>query len=139
MVAENRNLSLESLLYQALYSIMKKDILWHQFCTSNFEGIGFVNSFHSILQKLFMSLGLGSDDQLEIEQVGEKLWGGERKVWNSNSKQAEYKLLHNEFHVEWMHWFEPELGEEALEKSSPGRSTGLGKAPPLHYPGFWNL
>lgn len=86
MVAENRNLSLESLLYQALYSIMKKDNLWRQFCPSNFEGLGFVNSFHSILKKLFLSLVLGSDDQLEIEQVGEKLWCGERKVWNSNSK-----------------------------------------------------
>lgn len=33
-----------------------------------------------------MSLGLGSDDQLEIEQFEENLWRGERRVWNSNSK-----------------------------------------------------
>lgn len=47
-----------------------------------------------------MSLGFGGFDQQEIEWVGENLWCWERRVWNSNSKYTEYRLLHMEIRVE---------------------------------------
>lgn len=50
--------------------------------------------------KLLMSLGFGGYDQQEIEQVGENPWCGERRVWNSNSKYTEYKLLCVEINAE---------------------------------------